>query len=304
MHKYFLFILLALACVFSPVQELSASLSSINSRHDISIFKIESLSQINHSQPVQTLYFFDIDDTLFDSPHMLGSKAWRKYIVAATKGDQLENWHDIFSLFIARHHPFETVEPSTKQFVRELQEKGYGVFGLTARERNRWYDTPIDNIDQLTIHQLASVGIHFNEFENQIYSSLTKAPEYFQGVFFADLEPKGEYLLKLFKDAPQLPEKVIFIDDKQSQVESVAAALEQLGINYECYWYVATDEKAKRFDPSIANIQLYYFWLSEGAKVLSDEDAALIAEQYPERSAEYYLQSLLLGVSIANIDDL
>lgn len=292
---FFLFAMLYLAFA-SPIfqTDLFASTPSVSSNPDVRIVKIESLNQIADSEPAQTIYFFDIDDTLFDSPHMLGSKAWRKYIVAATKDDPTENWHDIFSLFIARNHPLETVEALTSQFVQELQMKGCGVFGLTARERKKWYDTPMSDIDLLTVNQLESVGISFNnESQDEAYPYLTNDLEYFKGIFFADVEPKGGYLLKLFKEAPQLPEKVIFIDDKQSQVESVAAALDQLGINYECYWYTATDNKASKFDPLIANIQLYYFWISGSQKVISDEEATSIAKQYPERNAEYYLQSLL-----------
>jgi hypothetical protein len=260
----------------------------------IHITKIDSLSQIAEFQPDQTIYLFDIDDTLFDSSHMLGSKAWRKYITAATKDDPTNNWHDLFSLFLARNHPLETVEPLTSPFIKELQLKGYGVFGLTSRERKSWYDTPMNGIDSLTVFQLESLGISFdNEFLNESYQDLTNDSEYFKGVFFADLEPKGEYLLKLFLNAPQLPEKVIFVDDKLSQVESVATALNQLGIDHECYWYTATDDKASRFNPLIANIQLYHFCLSRGERVISDEEAGTIAMQYPERDTEYYLQSLL-----------
>lgn len=42
-----------------------------------------------------------------------------------------------------------------------------------------------------------------------------------------------------------------------------------------------------------ANIQLYYFWISGGKRVVSDEEAVSIARQYPERNTEYYLHSLL-----------
>lgn len=257
------------------------------------ILKIESLSQIQNAESAQTVYFFDIDDTLFDSQSMLGSKAWRKYIVSATKDDLTCNWHDLFSLFIARKYPLKTVETTTSQFVKALQQRGNAVFGLTARERKIWYDTPTNDVDALTISQLESVGINFNsEMLNELYPHLTISQEYFKGVFFADIEPKGEYLLKLFKDTSKLPKKVVFIDDKQSQVESVAAALNHLGINYECYWYTATDEKANRFNPLIANIQLYYLWNSNGERVISDEEASSIAEQYPDRNEEYYLDFL------------
>lgn len=300
--KLFSLVILCIACNSAIVQ--SNVFASVSSVQDIHIVKIDSLSQINDSQPAQTLYFFDIDDTLFDSPHMLGSKAWRKYIVEATRNNLTENWHDIFSLFLARSYPLETVEALTSQFVKELQRTGRNVVGLTARERMRWYDMPVDDVDFLTVSQLESVGINFNNKPlDKAYAYLTNNPEYYKGVFFADIEPKGEYLLKLFRDAPQLPEKVIFIDDKQSQVESVAAALNQLGVNYECYWYSATDSKARKFDPWIANIQLYYFWISDGKRVISDEEAAAIADRYPERNAEYYLRSLLIEAKAKTIKE-
>jgi FMN phosphatase YigB (HAD superfamily) len=291
LNRLFLY---GMPAVFLIMQTSLFSLAG--SAQDASVAGIESMTQIAGSQPAGTIYFFDIDDTIFDSPCMLGSKAWRKYIAEATKNDFTHNWRDVLSLFLARNHPVETVESITSQFVQKLQMEGYAVFGLTARERKRWYDTPTDGIDLLTANQLESVGINFsNTFIDEAYpySCLTDDPEYFNGIFFADVESKGEYLLKLFKNAPQLPEKVIFIDDKKSQVESVAAALNQLGIIYECYWYSATDKKAGRFDPLVANIQLYYFWLSGGTRALSDAEAASIAEQYPERNAEYYLQLLM-----------
>jgi hypothetical protein len=269
-----------------------ANLLFADSFQDSHIFTIESLEQLPKSQPAKTIYFFDLDDTIFDSPYMLGSKAWRKYIQEATKNES-ENWHDIFTLFVAKNHPVSTVEAKTKQIVQDLQSNGFAVFGLTARERNIWYDMPMNGVDLLTVKQLASVGIQFDNCSIKSLTHLKNNAEYFQGIFFADIEPKGEYIFKLFKSAPQLPEKVIFIDDKLSQVESVASALNQLGIAYECYWYKITDQKAQKFNPLIANIQLYNLWISANKKILSDEEAALIAKQHPEKDSNYYLHELL-----------
>lgn len=284
MTRFFVLSVAIISLVFTPILAKDA---------DLHITKIDSLQQIASSQPAQTMYLFDIDDTLIDSPYMFGSGAWRRYIAAATKADITANWHDIFSLFFAQRHPLQTVETITGQFIRDLQEQGHGVFGLTSRERAKWYKTPVNNVDDLTVKQLESVGIDFNsEFLNARYSYLANDSEYFKGIFFADLASKGEYLLKVFHNASQLPEKIVFVDDKLSQVESVAAALEQLGIQYECYWYTAADKKNKGFDPLIANIQLYYFWTSGGENVISDEEACAIAEQCPEKKAEHYLQLL------------
>lgn len=259
------------------------------------IFHIHSLEEISVDQPENTLFFFDLDDTIFDSFSMLGSKAWRKYISSATKPiDPSENWHDIFSYDIAQKHPLRPVEPITLSFIQELQNKGYAVCGLTSRERNFWYEMPQQGIDRLTVNQLLSIGVNFNNgsMEKQ-FPFLSIHPEYFKGIFFANREPKGNYLLHIFNLAPHFPKKIIFIDDKCQQVESVSKALTSLGIPNECYLYLATDKKAKWFDPLIANIQLYYFYTSDGQIILSDEQAATIAKNTQE-DAEYYLCKVLL----------
>lgn len=252
------------------------------------ISQIESLSQISINQPAKTFFLFDIDDTIFDSPTMLGSKAWRKYIVEAAG----RNWHDIFSYALAQKYPIKTVEEITSSFVRNLQNKGFVVCALTSRERKLWYDMPQEGIDVLTENQLSSVGVNFNNrsLEN-IYPQLSEDSEYYNGIFFAHIEPKGNYLYQLLEKSIDRPEKIIFIDDKLSQVESVAAALTKLGLPHECYLYAATDKKA--FRPLVANIQLYYFYESDGQRIISDEEASVIIENNPEKDADYYLNAAL-----------
>ncbi len=259
------------------------------------VFHIESLSQVSNNHPPKTLFLFDIDDTIFDSFSMLGSKAWRRYIVEATKKiDPSENWHDIFSYALAQKHPLRAVEEITSSFVQNLQSKEFVVCGFTSRERKLWYDMTQEGVDILTVQQLSSVDVNFNNgsVEN-IYPDLARNPEYFNGVFFANIEPKGNYLLHLLKTSSFLPEKIVFIDDKLSQVESVASALAELGIPHESYLYSATDKKGKSFNPLIANIQLYYFYDSNGEKALSDEEAELIAISNPEKDADYFLKATM-----------
>jgi len=269
------------------------SLTAEVAKANADIVSIESIDALPISHPTHTVFFFDIDDTLFDSPHMLGSKAWRKYITQATD----QQWHDRFSLFLAQKLPVSAVETTTSEIVKKLQMKGYEVCGLTARERQIWYYTPTKDVDLLTIAQLKAAGIQFDgDAFQRAYPDLTKAKEYFGGIFFANREPKGEYLKALFANTSAtsaLPKKIVFIDDKLSQVESVAAVLKDFNIDHECYWYYATDKKASRFDPLIANIQLYHLWLSDGREIISDREAEILAQQYPERGANYYLQAVL-----------
>lgn len=255
--------------------------------------EIASLAAIPENQSDHTLYFFDVDDTLLDFPHMVGSRAWRRYIVSATEYDSRCNWHDVLSLFLNINYPVVGVEKITAEYIQELQEKGHSVFGLTTRERNIWYTTPVEEIDILTIQQLESIGVSLNAKSlNPSLSYLIQAPEYYEGVFFCDIDSKGEYLTRLLKGAGNLPPHVIFVDDKKAHVEAVALALSELGIEHECYWYTATNKKFNRFNPWIANIQLYFHWMFEA--VLSDEQAAQIAKDEPERDENYYLKSVML----------
>lgn len=259
------------------------------------ILTVDSLAQISIDQPKGTLFLFDLDDTVFDSKFMLGSQAWRRYIKKATqKIDSSQNWHDIISHDLAQRHPFQTVEKMTSQFIKDLQAQGLIVCGLTSRQRKLWYDMPVDGVDALTIEQLKSVDVNFdNQSLENAYPYLSRDSEYVKGVFFANEEPKGKYLSNLLENAPELPEKVIFIDDKASQVESVAYALALRGIHHECYTYNASEEKGKKFDPLLANIQLYCFYESDGNKIVSDQEAAEIAKQHSEKDAEYYLKNAL-----------
>lgn len=281
---------------------VTAPLTTVTSKETVSVIaQIQKINEISSAYSKNTLIFFDIDDTLFDSPYLLGSRGWRRYIVEATKNTG-KNWHDIFSYFIAQNVPSVAIEGSTVQLVKELQTQGIGVCALTARERKVWYSTPTEGVDLLTSNQLKAAGFEFDQnAHKRLYPDLVDNPEYFGGIFFADTELKGEYLKKILGKASQKPTKIIFVDDKIIQVESVASALKELGIDHECYWYCATDDKAKKFNPLISNIQLYHLWISKGQKIISDKEAEEIAKAYPEKDADYYLRETLMFKDNKNV---
>ena len=147
---------------------------------------------------------------------MLGSQAWRRYIAAeAKKMDSSENWHDKLTLMLAQKAAVVPVEDNkTTQFIDEVNNRGHIQAGLTSRQRDLWYSTPQQGVDDLTTKQLLSASITFanNHLEN-VYPQLSTAPEYVNGVFFANTKLKGDYLLKLLENAPELPKKVVFINE-------------------------------------------------------------------------------------------
>lgn len=289
--------------------------------------RIDSLSQIYSSclnQPKGTLFFIDVDETTICSRFTLGSKRWREYIAKATQEIDLArishtlssdgltdrsdvprvcekpgartNWHDIFSYALAQKDSIRAVETMTCSFVKDLQKK-YVVCGFTTRERNFWYGMSQEGVDQLTVEQLRSVEVDFDHgsLENT-YFDLSIDPHYFKGIFFANTQFKGEYLSNLLQKTSHKIPKIIFIDDKIKQVSSVIKALTDLGIPNECYIYSAAEEK-RPFDPLISNIQLYYFYQSGGQKIISNEEAASIAEDNRknnfQKDADFYLRATL-----------
>lgn len=234
----------------------------------------------------------DLDDTLFDSPMMLGSKAWRKYIAqAAPKNDITLNWHDYFSYLLAQRYPTKAIEEITSEFVKELQNRGYIVCGFTARERKIWYETAQPGVDLTTIEQLHKIDIDLDNGSLELfYPELAEDSEYYLGVFFVNTETKGNYFLHLLENATKFPPKVIFIDDKKANVESMDETLDKLGIPHECYLYAATDSKTLSFNPKIANIQLYYFMKSTGVEILTDQQADDLLKTNPDRD---FLQDVI-----------
>lgn len=273
-----------------PVTQVTAATATPVSN----IREVRSLYEIPRTLPRRTLVLSDIDDTLFDHKYMIGSKAWRAYFSkAAPQIDASVNWHDYFSYFLALVYPIQTVEPTTSHFIRSLQDEDHVVCGLTARERNKWYDMSQRGIDVLTTQQLNKVNIDFNNLRlENTYGKLAENSEYYQGTFFANTDYKGEYLLNLLEDAPDIS-YILFIDDKLAQVHSVEEALTQLGIPHGCYLYRATDEKAHTFNPLIANIQLHALYLSGGKTILTNEQAAKVAEDNSGKTAEHYLRETI-----------
>jgi len=260
------------------------------------VTSVETLAELSLGVSEDTLVFLDIDDTVLEFPHTVGSKKWRHYLHHATDAwDTSQNWHDVLTLWMAENYPVCPVEPITCQWVMDLQAQGAIVCGLTARERNKWYDTPQDGMDLVTARQLKALGVSFDDARLQdAYPELAALPQYFQGTFFVDMDLKGDYLLHHLAGLSKRPKKIIFVDDKWSQAMSVAKALHALGIPYESYCYTYTDAKAARFDPVLANIQLYFF--HRGAQILSDEEAARIAREDLTRSGEDYLKAVVEAI--------
>jgi hypothetical protein len=172
--------------------------------------------------------------------------------------------------------------------VRALKQKGISVFGLTARGRHHWYDTPVTNAVDLTILHLAQAGIDLDAPEHFSH------PSYEKGIFYAyPVEDKGELVKEIF--AAFKPASVLFFDDKMSNVRSVDKALADLEIEAHCYHYRQIDQRL--FVPLIAHIQFEKLFFEE--TILSDQEAALLKEENGDADTLFFqlVQRFLLQTS-------
>ncbi|MBS0654917.1 MAG: DUF2608 domain-containing protein [Verrucomicrobia bacterium] len=241
------------------------------------------------------MFLLDLDDTLIDHRVMIGSKFWRKYLLTQTTQEK----HDLLTLFVSKHYPTRAIEGQvTTHFVENHQQAGHPVFGYTARELNAWYYTPYSDTAALTKRQLQQAGIDFTKTVcSDNWNYLKNVPGFSENIFYITTDTKGEYIISpMLQNAPCLPIKVVFVDDRGDHAETVGLALASLGIDYEVYVY---EGGSVQFDSAIADIQLYYLWTH--SQVLSDDEAREVLSKLSDKDTSKYLQEVIAQIN--TIDD-
>lgn len=245
-----------------------------------SVEEIDTFDKILPEIDPQTLVLLDLDETLIETPIMLGGKAWRKYakqIIEKCRSEkEAEEIHDKLTYFLAKRVAYIPVEESTPKHIKTLQAQGAHIFGFTARGRCHWYDLEAADGQSLAFLHLKQAGYDFSQDEETPH--FKHHWSYADGVFFAyPIESKGELVLDLFENTTCRPNKVIFVDDKLTHVMDVDKALDKLHIPAKCYFYAYIDLH-RFFDPMVAHIQLQKLVFEN--LLLSDEEAATLKKNY------------------------
>lgn len=216
-----------------------------------------------------TLFVFDLNDVLMEASQSLGSDHWADFEVKKqmkeknlSKEEVLESfvpvWHKI--LLVSNAKP---VEPTTVGTIRRLQKANIKLLGLTSRYIEMAYPTH---------SKLCSIGIDFTK--TPVYPLDKEIPggyaaKYIDGIIFVGLKnDKGLTLMRFLDLIQYLPKKIVFIDDKLKNVQSVEKAVTARGIPFIGLRYGYLDAQEKQFNSAIANIQWEHF-----GKILPDEKA-------------------------------
>lgn len=180
-----------------------------------------------------SMLLLDLDNTVMEAAHELGSDQWFSNLFVVLKQLQLENLiKDMIELYHAVQHHVRTkpVEPYVVKLIKSLQDIGIPVLGLTSRSHV---------LADTTLRQLQEIGIDLRK-----------------KIIFCDGRDKGLCLQEALLQCSTLPKHLIMVDDKKSHVDSVKKIADDLGIAYHGIRYGFLDEKIKEIDMQNAHVQL------------------------------------------------
>jgi phosphoglycolate phosphatase-like HAD superfamily hydrolase len=247
------------------------------------VVEVTKMAAIKEAVQPGTVLVFDIDNTLVEASQMYGSDQWFEYLVntGIAEGKKLglsesevkrravkhaiEIWQPVQEVTSV-----QLVEKATASIIEGFQKQGYCTMGLTAR--------PLD-IEEATQRHLRSAGVNLAagcKMPEQIKGFEGKQDVgWYNGVLFVGPgNDKGESLIHFLKANGIEAKRVVFVDDKARNTDSVERACTKAGVDCVNFRYGAADRRVEKFDPRIAEVQGQLF-----GKILSDDEAARVSRK-------------------------
>ena len=268
----------------------SVAYAEIRQTSDLQIIKKEIFSS-----PKDTLVVFDIDLVLITPSDEI-------FILCFTDDGQklLVNIHEELWSRLPLHEveemqsilmltqPWRSVTPDTPQIFNQIKNKGYKVLGLTASGTGSF--GKIRSMEKWRVNELKSIGITFhknfiNAKPGALDSYIPNVSEYYakarhacfpaaeDGIIFTCMIPKGETLDAYLQFAKIKPKKIIFIDDRLTNLETVSEYCKKTNIQYIGYEYTAIKEQAKHIKLNSRRVKLQFKILELTKTWLNDEQA-------------------------------
>lgn len=229
--------------------------------------EIRSMKEVIPHITSSTLLVFDIDNTILEPVQTLGSDQGFGFWVdqGLNRGLSKESATRRAITYASRVQPISevrAVERKTPSFIHSLQQSGLKVIALTARPP-QWAKG--------TLNQLHSLKVDFRKSSPPGQVELEHSG-YTNGVMFVKGgHNKGEALIEFMKAARLSPNRILFIDDKLYNVESVEEALEKTNLEHVSFRYGAADPRVASFNPLVMRVQWFEFLKS--GRFITDEEA-------------------------------
>lgn len=233
------------------------------------IKELKSFSYLENYLTKNTFLILDIDDTLLIPVQMLGCDEWFCHRLKEKKNTcdpdtaleaTLAEWEAIRHLT-----KMEIVEPASASIIQALQAKGVPMMGLTTQGLA---------LATRTYQQLKQNSILINQttpMKKDCYLMVNShGVLYRNGILFTSGTKKGKALFALFDEMNYHPERIVFVNDKESHLLDVAEEANNRGVEFLGLRYSYSDSKKAAFLPDVAN---YQYTHSNFGKILSDQEA-------------------------------
>ncbi len=234
------------------------------------IVEMPHFSQVLSYAEPDTLLILDIDDTLLIPTQMLGCDEWfqyrwNEYVRQGLNSKQalekaLSEWEGVRHLT-----QMEIVEPDSEAIIRDLQEQGHQVIGLTTQGlalATRTYLQLLEKQIDLSLTAPCQEDCYLQAQEHGVL--------YRKGILFTSGTAKGEALFRFCEKIGFQPKKIVFVNDKASHLADIEGAAEKRGVAFIGLRYSYSDSRKKAFVPEIAD---YQFRHSSFDRILSDQEA-------------------------------
>lgn len=211
----------------------------------------EQLQKVPKENRQETLVVFDLDYTLFwpDAMDHTGGDIWRNIVTEHIK-KHYGLTHEIahyaaneMGMKVTHGTPLRPLEGEiTKKVLANIQALGFCVMILTAR-------LPQDSDG--TLNQLGVIGFNFLESAPSFQSfdldyQTSQIPFYEDGVLFCGSNDKGQVLMNFLNRINMQTEKIFFVDDRKSYVESVGISCCQHKIPFEGFHYTYAENETRK----------------------------------------------------------
>lgn len=203
------------------------------------IFTAKTLKQILLLKHIHfnSIVFWDLDNTVFQTQQELGSDQWISNLIDITKV-QLGSSFDIALIkalynTIQHHVKIMEVEEDTIRVIRYLNQIGIQQRFITARH---------PSLVSITMQHLESLDPSIKQWLSP------------NKILFCDAQHRGR---TLFKSTPLSPsDHLVMIDDKFQNISGVKAIADRLGLSFTGFHYTFLADKVASFNMHRANFQL------------------------------------------------
>lgn len=206
----------------------------------------------------ETLIVMDCNDVLIEPIDLVLTPVGKEIRNKVLKSSQ-RTCEEMIALgsIITMQSKSQLVHPKWPILIRVLQSRGIKVLSLTTCSANKF--GYIDSMSNFRLNELLQFDIDFRKSWNNVNviqfpakrQTLYPYPKYsypvfIYGMLFADRADKGDILLKFLGKLPGKKfKKIIFIDDKISNVQSVKNKLAQINIEFIGIEYVYSKTKKR-----------------------------------------------------------